>query len=873
MPTTSIGAYALVRPIGEGAQGIVWEARHRDATVAIKVLRADVAPHFRRLEQEAEALARLAHPGVVAVLDVGQILDGTDAFPAGTPWLAMELVRGARPLGPARDWREALVALLALLDALAHCHARGVVHRDLKPGNVLTREGRVCLTDFGLAWLGHESDARLRAGTPPYMSPEQFLGRPTGPATDLYALGCIAAYLVQGRPPFHATTLPELRDQHLYEPPSTEPAIPVPARFAAWLDGLLAKAPSDRFRSAAHAADALAALGPARAGAVTPSQASIDQLTWMSQLPHSAVLDPVRSSADATSIDRRRLRPVPATWRTPYPVALDDIHTSGFGLHALRDPPLVGREPERDHLWALLRDIATTGRGRVVHLVGPEGSGRHTLARWLATRAAELAVATADGPVVGPGPHIRTAATDDGPSPGLLLLVPAREAPADAEAVELPRMSHGEIRRLLGHRVRLDPLLTARLAWRADGHPGRAVALLAEVVPHLVPRPDGPDLPTGALLPPTPTGPDDDATWSGRPVHRDHDPPRPDHPDLLLRARALEPRAAEAALEEAMARPHLALRRPAEAVGTIDAVRTFLRAQGRSTTDPLALRADLLEAWLCGNLHLHPRAVAVAERVLAQADAPSAAHRDAHLILAKAYRGHDAARRLPHILAAAELAPHPSPSYRLRHWRLLIMALRELDERAEIDALLARIAADPALVVWSHIERAHEARRRGEPHDIDAVLEACRRVEDVEVHKAASGLAFATGRHGEGEAFLRGLFDRGHDSAVLRCNLGWILASQGRLEEVPPLITTIVEADADVLSSLSLLKAYVHADDPQLDVEAYLDRFQPFLIGDAFVDHTCTLLDDLARRAEEAGLHARAVLARRHTSWLRQRSR
>ncbi len=133
----TLGAYDLVHLLGEGAQGTVWEARHRfrDATVAVKVLRPDVAPPFRRLEQEAEALARLAHPGVVAVLDVGQVAasDASEAFPEGAPWLGLELVRGARPLAPARDWREALVALLALLDALAHCHARGVVHRDLKP--------------------------------------------------------------------------------------------------------------------------------------------------------------------------------------------------------------------------------------------------------------------------------------------------------------------------------------------------------------------------------------------------------------------------------------------------------------------------------------------------------------------------------------------------------------------------------------------------------------------------------------------------------------------------------------------------------------------------------------------------------------------
>ena len=877
----TLDVYRLVRPIGEGAQGTVWEAvhRYRDATVAIKVLRPDVAPHFQRLEQEAEALARLAHPSVIAVLDVGQVTppEAGDTLAAGAPWLAMELVRGARPLGPARDWREALSALLALLDALAHCHARDVVHRDLKPGNVLTREGRVCLTDFGLAWLGADADARLRAGTPPYMAPEQFLGRPTGPAADLYALGCIAAYLVQGRPPFRADSLAELRDQHLYQLPELDPLIAVPPGFHGWIDGLLAKSADNRFRSAAHAADALAALGPAAAGPSRPSQPSIDTLTWVTDLPHSVVLDPARSQVGRMSLDRRTLRPVPKTWRTPYPVALDDIHTSGFGLHSLRDPPLIGRETERDQLWAALADVATTGHGRVLYLVGPPGSGRRYLARWTATRAAELAVATHRGPIDGAGPHVRVLATAPAEVPdGLLALIPADTAPPGAEVVTVGRMVEGEIRRLLDHRVRLDPMLTARLAWEADGHPGKAVQLLAQVVPLLRQGPDGPNLPPEHPPPSALVRPEDRADWGGRPVHRHADPPRPDHPDLLLRARAVEaddPDGAEALLREAMARPHLPLRLPAETVGTVDAVRAFAARQRRATTDPLYTRADLLEAWMLVNLHLDQRGTAIARAMLANPDLPPTVHRDAHLILAKSLRGQPAERRLPHIMAALSFPPHASISFRLRQWRSLLFALRELDARHEIDGLLERIAADPDLTVWSRVERLHEARRRGEPVDaLEPVLAACQASGEEELIKAAAGLAFAMGRHPEGEALLRGLIEAGTDSAVLRCNLGWIIASQGRLDEVPPLLTTITEADADVMSSVSLLKAFVHADDPQLDVEAYLDRFRPFLIGEAFAAQTRRLLEDLAQRAEAVGLHARAVLARRHAAWLQQRS-
>lgn len=878
-PHAPIGAFTLKRPIGQGAQGTVWEAvhRYRGAVVALKVLHTDVAPHFRRLEQEAAAMARLAHPGVVAVLDVGQVTaeEATDTLAQGAPWLAMELVRGARPLGPARDWREAVGALLAMLDALAHCHARDVVHRDLKPGNILTREGRVCLTDFGLAWLGHDDDARLRAGTPPYMAPEQFLGRAVGPSTDLYALGCVAAFLVQGRPPFQATTMPELRDLHLYQPPQTDPSIPVPEGFGPWLEGMLAKRPGDRFPSAAHAADALAALGPPQTGASTPSQPSIDALTWATNLPHSVVLDPVQSQGRDLAVERRAHRPVPSTWRTSYPVALDDIHRSGFGLHALREPPLVGRDAERDHLWDALREVAATGRGRVLHLVGPQGSGRRALTRWLFTRAAELAVASTKGPP-GPGPHLRAVdESADGIPEGTLTLVRCTHAPTNADVVTVGRLSEGEIRRLLDHRVRLDPLLTARLAWQADGHPGRAIQILTSVVPHLIDGPDGAVWPPDRPLPPPQKGPQDAEMWGDRCVHRDQETLRADHPDLLIRARAVEPTdpdAAERWLLEALSRPHLPLMLPALALGTIDAVRAFLERQKRPPTDPLWSHADILEAWLAVNLHLNQRAIAVAERVLKRSHARPESHRDAHLILTKAYRGGDPTLRLHHIRASDRFPLHALPAYRLRHWRSMLITLRDLGAHDEIDQLLDTIEADEALRIWAQIERTHEARRRGQPFDLPAVLDACQRSEEPELLKAAAGLAFACGHFAEGEALLRGLMERGHDTAIQRCNLGWIVASQGRLDEVPELITTIVEADADVLSSVALLKAFVHAADPQLDVEAYLDRFQPFLIGEPFAEHTCELLEDLAQRAESASLHARAVMARRHAAWLRQRS-
>jgi serine/threonine-protein kinase len=201
--------YRLREQLGRGGMGVVWRARDErlGRDVALKVLHPWVAddPELReRFEREAAALARLEHPNVVRLYDV---LEND-----GQTVLVMELVAGAgldRTIaGRSLDWGDTRRYCAPVAAALAHAHKRGVVHRDLTPANVLVENGsgRVVVTDFGLARLARSSRVApisgVLAGTPEYWAPEQAAGGETGPATDLYALGCIVFRLLAGRMPF-----------------------------------------------------------------------------------------------------------------------------------------------------------------------------------------------------------------------------------------------------------------------------------------------------------------------------------------------------------------------------------------------------------------------------------------------------------------------------------------------------------------------------------------------------------------------------------------------------------------------------------------------------------------------------------------------
>lgn len=277
-----LGPFVLDRAIGRGGMAEVWLGVHRaqQQRVAVKVLtgeRAREEAFIRALRNEIHNVARLHHPGIILLFDTGEVDDEAERVTggrlvAGSPWFAMELAsHGA--LSPRRlplPWPTTRMLLLSLLDALAHAHARGVIHRDLKPGNILLcspddpRPG-LKLTDFGIAApLGEHVDGEAEAGrlsgTPRYMAPEQFQAkwRDFGPWTDLYALGCIAYQLATGKAPFSGDAL-RLAIAHCHDAP--EPPQPThegyPDGFDAWVLRLLEKDPSRRFGCAADAAWAL----------------------------------------------------------------------------------------------------------------------------------------------------------------------------------------------------------------------------------------------------------------------------------------------------------------------------------------------------------------------------------------------------------------------------------------------------------------------------------------------------------------------------------------------------------------------------------------------------------------------------------------
>lgn len=280
---TSLDRYRIVREIGRGGMGIVYEARddRLERTVAIKRMspeRLDARARERFL-REARAAAALDHPNIVTVHDAGEA--------GGFPYLVLEYVPGpSLEEHPPESLDEALLVARRICDALEHAHGRGLVHRDLKPANVLVVRGpdgpRVKLTDLGIA-LAPGSSRVTRAGTilgtPSFLSPEQALGREIDGRADLYSLGVMLYRWATGRLPFTGDDPLALVSQHLHAPVVPPQALSpdLPAGLAEVILRLLAKEPSARYRDAAALRRALervgspAAEGAAAAAAATPT--------------------------------------------------------------------------------------------------------------------------------------------------------------------------------------------------------------------------------------------------------------------------------------------------------------------------------------------------------------------------------------------------------------------------------------------------------------------------------------------------------------------------------------------------------------------------------------------------------------------------
>jgi len=263
-----LGNYQIEERLGRGGMATVYRAHQRNMRrdVAIKIMSAELVedPQFvARFEREAQVIASLEHPRILPVHDFGH--EG-ELF-----YLVMRLVEGETlydrmldgPLPPAAAAR--LVTQIA--EALDYAHGRGVIHRDLKPNNILLDESdNVYMMDFGLAKLlaatSHLTETGMVLGTPAYMAPEQWRGDPVSARTDVYALGVILYEMVCGQPPFEGADTPfTLMYRHLNDTPQAPRSIlpSLPAEVDAVILRALAKDPADRYDSAGALADAFAA--------------------------------------------------------------------------------------------------------------------------------------------------------------------------------------------------------------------------------------------------------------------------------------------------------------------------------------------------------------------------------------------------------------------------------------------------------------------------------------------------------------------------------------------------------------------------------------------------------------------------------------
>ena len=392
-PPTEIGVllalrYEVVRELGRGGMGVVYLCRDTvtNERVALKRLRSpEESKGAARAEeswwfhQEARAVASLEHPAIVRARDFGTLADGS-------PYLVMDALPGRS----VHEWMHTTTlpwsVVWAMVDqvlaGLAHAHARGVIHGDLKPSNVMLdlastgRGPRAYVLDLGLAWLRQSRhDPRLDgspepelathsgAGTVGWVAPEQIrkAAPHVGPPTDMYALGCIMYRVLTGKEVFEGNAQEVLRAHKRSPVPPPKLADGVPAGVGPYVQRLLAKRPWHRFELAADARRAWGALRPTHAPTLEETMASTPS--------------PVAAPSSSPALGR----------------AVAAARSLAPGLLSLRPSPMVAREEERRELMQIV-DGVCLGNGptqRMVALIGEAGVGKSRLAEWLCEQVHE----------------------------------------------------------------------------------------------------------------------------------------------------------------------------------------------------------------------------------------------------------------------------------------------------------------------------------------------------------------------------------------------------------------------------------------------------------------------------------------------------
>lgn len=346
--------YHLTRRIAVGGMGEVWEASDTrlDRLVAIKILKAELSgdgEFLHRFRTEARTTASLNHPGIAAVHDYGETA-AEEGGPQDTAYLVMELVEG-EPLADvlARGGRLTAEWTLEVLEqagnALQAAHVSGLVHRDVKPGNIMIVYGpgtlTVKLTDFGIAKAAHATPVTksgMVMGTAHYIAPEQALGQEAEPASDVYSLAVCGYECLMGCRPFLSDNAVTVAMKHIREfPPPLPPDVPPGAR--ALIDATLTKDPGRRYRTGGEFAAAVAAV---RAGYPLPM--------------------PSGFAAAATVVG-------------PQPTQLPPV----VGAGGMAYPPVTPRRPPRGWLWTLLAFLALVLIGLGVWgIISALDGGRHS---------------------------------------------------------------------------------------------------------------------------------------------------------------------------------------------------------------------------------------------------------------------------------------------------------------------------------------------------------------------------------------------------------------------------------------------------------------------------------------------------------------